>query len=191
MRIAIAVGLTSPHDKAADKVFATLLPIAERCVAAGASLWLRAWPARTASDAWIVVAALLQRVPKLTAGVVATFPDATRVSDIEDLLVIDNQSDGRVELAFTPDTSQEAITEVCAALRGEALTRLDPEGVPQPFKTTPVPSHGSIPTFVAGTSAGAWRHVTDATQQVQVLDAGPRPSVEDVERLLRQAQPKR
>lgn len=188
MRTAIAVGLTSPHDKAAHKIFATLLPIAERCVAAGSSLWLRAWPARTASDAWIVVTALLQRVPTLTAGVVATFPDATRVSDIEDLLVIDNQSDGRVELAFAPDASQEAIAEVCAALRGEELSRTDPEGTPRTFKTTPVPSHGSIPTFVAGAASGTWRHVTDPRQQVQVIDAGPTPSVEDVERLLRQAQ---
>jgi hypothetical protein len=220
MRVALAIGLTMPHEKAADRALATALSVAERCVAAGASLWLRAWAAGKASDAWVLLAALLERAPRLTAGVVAAFPAPTRVSDIEDLLVVDNLAGGRVELAFAPDAGPEAITEVCAALRGDALSRPDPGGTARSFMLTPRPARGAIPTWVPLTGPSmppgalmAWQLTSGAGGQspavvvraesfgrtaaadgaaaadtYPVIDLGPRPSIDDVDRVLRRAE---
>lgn len=217
MRAVLGIGLTTPHAMAADRMLATLVPLADRCAGAGWSLWLRAWPSRAAGDAWVVLAALMQRIPRLTAGIVAAFPAATRVSDIEDLLVLDNLSGGRLEVVLAPDAEQEAIGEVCAALRGEALTRLDPGGTPRTFTITPRPARGTITTWVPLAAASlpgsrmAWRLETGdarpaglvsvesfmqpaATREprpprmLPVVDAGPSPSVRDVERLVRYEQ---
>lgn len=191
MRAALAVGLTMPPGRDAGRVVATLGPVAERCAAAGWRLWLRAWPSGAAADAWVVLAALLQRVPGLTAGVVASFPPATRVSDIEDLLVLDNLSGGRVELAFAPDASPEAVDEVRAALRGEALRRADAAGTSRDFLLTPRPARGTLATWgplPAGTPAAVATAAAapggDAPA-IRVVDAGAAPSVADAERLMR------
>jgi hypothetical protein len=192
MRTAVAVGLTTPHERAADRVLATLLPVAERCVSAGWSLWLRAWPARQASDAWVLLAALLERAPRLGVGVVASFPPATRVSDVEDLLVIDNLSGGRVELAFAPDAAPEAIAEVVTALRGEALSRPDADGIQRSFRLTPRAARGTVPTWrLEGDDARCAILVGDGPAggtSLRVVDVGPRPSVAEVERLVQRAQ---
>ena len=207
MTTAVAIGITTAYDKAADRALVTLLPVAERCATAGWTLWLRAWPVRQASDVWVLLAALLEKVPRLRAGVVAGFPPATRVSDIEDLLVVDNLSGGRLEVAFAPDATPEAMAEVVAALRGEALSRPDPERVARNFVLTPGPARGVIATWVPLAPAPpatrmAWRLQSDPSQQSVLVDAdaaatpsrgaakrivdlGPRPAVDAVDRLMR------
>ena len=163
----------------------------------------------------------MQRVPRLAVGIVARFPPATRVSDVEDLLVLDNLSGGRVEFALAPDAEPEAIVGVCTALRGEALTRLDPVGTPRSFTLTPRPARRTITTWRPLSGAAwptnarrAWRlePETDGGPQallvsveslmqssavtrspssppsLRVIDAGPRPSVEDLERLVRRVE---
>jgi hypothetical protein len=201
MRTALGIGLTTPHDKAADRMLATLVPLADRCVAASWSLWLRAWPSGVASDVWVLLSALLERFPKLSAGVVASFPAATRVSDIEDLLVVDNLCNGRLELAVAPDAAPDAVTEVLTALRGEPLRRPDPAGTLREFLLTPRAARGAIATWVPTGAAMAWRldgpggaqeavlvpaasFTPQTSQALQVIDAGALPSVEAVEKLI-------
>jgi hypothetical protein len=206
MTNAVAIGVTTPQDKAADRTLATLRPIADRCAAARWTLWLRAWPAGQASDAWVLLAALLEKAPRLRAGVVASFPAATRVSDVEDLLVVDNLSGGRLDLAFAPDAAPEAMAEVVLALRGEALSRRDAERVERSFVLTPGPARGVIGTWLPLVPAPpstrmAWRLQSDESQQallvgadaprpgdgraVRIVDLGPRPSLDAVESLMR------
>ena len=187
---ALGVGLTIPHERAAGRALATLVPVAERCATAGRRLWLRAWPSGQAADAWVLLAALLEKVPLLQAGVMASFPFTTRVADIEDLLGIDNLSGGRVELAFAPDAEAEAVTEVVAALRGEALTRSDPAGTPRAFPLTPRPARGAIATWTARPGAG-WRLHGERGEELHIVDAGPRPSLADVERVVNDTERRR
>jgi hypothetical protein len=211
MRIAVGIGLITPHDRAADRVLANLLPVAEHCVESGLGLWLRAWPSGTAADVWVLLSALLERAPRLSAGVIAQFPALTRVSDIEDLLVVDNLSNGRIELAIAPDAEAEGIQEVVAGLGGQALSRPDPEGKLHQFTVTPRPVRGAIPTWLlltgAPSSKGAvtsWYLQADEAQRASltaldsigkaptlpsaslsllIVDAGPRCSVDDIRRL--------
>jgi hypothetical protein len=182
-RTAVGVGLAIPHERAADRVLAMLVPVAERCAAAGRALWMRAWPSGQAADVWVLLAALMEKVPALRAGVVASFPASTRVADIEDLLVIDNLSGGRVDLAFAPDAEAEAVREVIAALRGEALSRPDPGGTPRAFPLTPRPARGAIATWTPR-QGSVWRLAGEGGEDLHILDAGPGPSVADIDRLM-------
>jgi hypothetical protein len=137
MRLALGAGLLSPLAMQALPLVEKLEPIAANCVERGWGLWLRLWPESKTPDPWIVLSALCGRHPGISLGLIAGLPAATRIADLEDLAVLNNLSDGRVDFAIEAGTGPDAIDEALKSLQGKSLQRTDGEGIVREFKITP------------------------------------------------------